>query len=201
MLLAGVDEVGRGALFGPVVTAAVLVTVEDFSILQSLGVKDSKQLSPKRRAELVPLITGQVLAWRIGHATIAEIESLNIRRASLLAMKRALVKLPQVPDRCLVDGRDAIPDLPFAQETIIRGDQSSEAIAAASILAKVWRDELIIRLGERYPQYGLAQHKGYGTKQHLSALKKYGMTRLHRPQFCQKFVLNHDVLMTELEMF
>ncbi|MGL5032958.1 MAG: ribonuclease HII [Microcystaceae cyanobacterium] len=189
MLLAGVDEVGRGALFGPVVTAAVLVTVEDFSRLRSLGVKDSKQLSPTRRAQLVPLITNQVQSWRIGYATIAEIELLNIRCASLLAMKRALVKLPQAPDRCLVDGRDGIPDLPFEQESIIRGDQSSEAIAAASILAKVWRDELIIRLGKRYPQYGLAQHKGYGTKQHLLALEKYGMTRLHRPKFCRKFIL------------
>ncbi|MFM7189848.1 MAG: ribonuclease HII, partial [Microcystaceae cyanobacterium] len=143
LLLAGVDEVGRGCLFGPVVAAAVLVSPEALTALVSLGVKDSKQLSAHQRQSLVPLIQGTVLGYGIGLATVAEIEQLNIRRASLLAMKRALLKLLQSPDLCLIDGRDRIPDLPWEQETVIRGDQSSPAIAAASILAKVWRDDLI----------------------------------------------------------
>ena len=185
-LLAGVDEVGRGSLFGPVVAAAVLVPQAALLTLLSLGVKDSKQLSARQRQSLVPLIHGTVLGYGIGLATVAEIEQLNIRRASLLAMGRALSKLPQAPDRCLIDGRDRIPDLPWEQETLIRGDQSSPAIASASILAKVWRDELIQRLALKYPDYDLAKNKGYGTAKHRQALQQLGLTRFHRPRFCRK---------------
>ena len=186
LLLAGVDEVGRGCLFGPVVAAAVLVHPETLTALVSLGVKDSKQLSAHQRQTLVPLIQGAVLGYGIGLATVTEIEQLNIRRASLLAMKRALWKLPHSPDRCLIDGRDRIPDLPWEQETVIRGDQSSPAIAAASILGKVWRDELLQRLARKYPDYDLANNKGYGTAKHRQALQQFGLTRFHRPLFCRK---------------
>ena len=186
LLLAGVDEVGRGCLFGPVVAAAVLVSPDALTALVSLGVKDSKQLSAHQRQTLVPLIQGTVLGYGIGLATVTEIEQLNIRRASLLAMKRALWKLPHSPDRCLIDGRDRIPDLPWEQETVIRGDQSSPAIAAASILAKVWRDDLIERLARKYPSYDLAKNKGYGTAKHRQALQQFGLTRFHRPRFCRK---------------
>ncbi len=185
-LLAGVDEVGRGCLFGPVVAAAVLVPQDSLSALVSLGVKDSKQLSASQRQTLVPLIQGTVLAYGIGLVTVAEIERLNIRLASLLAMERALSRLPQAPDRCLIDGRDRIPDLPWEQETLIRGDQSSPAIASASILAKVWRDDLIQRLALKYPDYDLAKNKGYGTAKHRQALQQFGLTRFHRPRFCRK---------------
>ena len=186
--LAGVDEVGRGCLFGPVVAASVLVPQNALSSLVSLGVKDSKQLTAHQRQTLVPLIHGTVLGYGIGLATVAEIEQLNIRRASLLAMKRALWKLPQSPDRCLIDGRDRIPDLPWEQETVIRGDQSSPVIAAASILAKVWRDELLQRLARKYPDYDLANNKGYGTAKHRQALQQFGLTRFHRPRFCRKIL-------------
>ena len=188
-LLAGVDEVGRGSIFGPVVAAAVCVVIADLPKLMDWGVKDSKQLSAARRQQLVPLIKNGVIAWHISYANVLEIESLNIRRASLLAMQRCLLKLPQAPTLCLIDGRDTIPDLPFPQEAIIRGDQQSPAIAAASILAKVWRDDLMIRLAKTFPQYDLAANKGYGTKKHQLALQAHGLTPLHRPKFCQKLLV------------
>jgi ribonuclease HII len=191
-LIAGVDEVGRGSLFGPVVAAAIAVPMSSFSELIALGVKDSKQLSSAKRQTLFPLIKNQVVAWHISYATIAEIEALNIRQASLLAMKRCLQKLSIPPHHCLIDGRDRIPDLDLPQTALIRGDQISPAIAAASILAKVWRDELILRIAPRYPEYDLARNKGYGTQKHRTALQKYGLTSLHRPRFCRKIMLNAD---------
>ena len=192
-LIAGVDEVGRGCLFGPVVAAAIAVPVSSLAELISLGVKDSKKLSASKRQKLFPLIKNQVVAWHISYATIAEIEALNIRQASLLAMKRCLQKLSISPQHCLIDGRDRIPDLDLPQTALIRGDQISPAIAAASILAKVWRDELILRIAPRYPEYDLARNKGYGTQKHRLALQKYGLTPLHRPSFCRKILLNADL--------
>jgi ribonuclease HII len=193
-LIAGVDEVGRGSLFGPVVAAAITVPMSSLAELIALGVKDSKQLSSAKRQTLFPLIKNQVVAWHISYATIAEIEALNIRQASLLAMKRCLQKLSISPHHCLIDGRDRIPDLDLPQTALIRGDQISPAIAAASILAKVWRDELIMRIAPRYPEYDLARNKGYGTQKHRTALQKYGLTPLHRPSFCRKVMLNADSL-------
>ena len=193
-LIAGVDEVGRGCLFGPVVAAAIAVPVSSLAELISLGVKDSKKLSASKRQKLFPLIKNQVVAWHISYATIAEIEALNIRQASLLAMKRCLQKLSIPPQHCLIDGRDRIPDLDLPQTALIRGDQISPAIAAASILAKVWRDELILRIAPRYPEYDLARNKGYGTQKHRTALQTYGLTPLHRPSFCRKIMLNADSL-------
>ena len=191
-LIAGVDEVGRGCLFGPVVAAAIAVPTSALVTLTSLGVKDSKQLSPKRRQELFPLIKNTVVAWHISYASISEIETLNIRQASLLAMKRSLLKLSVAPDHCWIDGRDSIPDLDLPQTALIKGDQLSPAIAAASILAKVWRDELILRIATRYPEYDLARNKGYGTEKHRLALRKYGLTPLHRPSFCRKIMRASD---------
>lgn len=182
-LVAGVDEVGRGALFGDVVAAAVILPKEAIVPLASLGVKDSKKLSPQRRHQLALEIKTVALAWQIASATVAEIDEINILQASLLAMKRAIANLAITPDICLVDGNQSIPDLPIPQQTLVKGDERSITIAAASILAKVWRDEQITNLAATYPEYHLAQNKGYGTAQHLEALRQYGASPLHRQSF------------------
>lgn len=182
-LIAGVDEVGRGCLFGCVVASAVLIAQKDLPLLQQLGVTDSKKLSAKRRQELFNHIKNQVLSWQIAQATVAEIDQINILQASLLAMKRAVLALDLKPEIVLVDGNRPIPNLQINQQTIIKGDLRSPVIAAASILAKVWRDELMIKLAQTYPQYDLIANKGYGTKKHLLALKKYGVSPEHRLSF------------------
>jgi ribonuclease HII len=182
-LVAGVDEVGRGALFGPVVAAAVILPLSALSQLQASGVKDSKQLSSKKRTELAQQIQAVARGWRIGYATVAEIEQINILQASLLAMKRAVLKLQPQPQLCLVDGRFTIPDTATPQQSLIKGDQRSVSIAAASIVAKVWRDELIIRWASQYPEYDLSRNKGYGTERHRLALKKHGCSPQHRRFF------------------
>ena len=186
-LVAGVDEVGRGALFGPVVAAAVVLSVADLPRLVEIGVKDSKQLSAKKRSQSIVPIQNIVASWSVGYATVQEIDRLNILQASLLAMQRAIIKLKVTPDLCLVDGDRLLPNLPLPQKNLIKGDRFSFAIAAASIIAKVWRDELIVRLARSYPDYDLAANKGYGTKKHLSALQKYGPSKMHRISFrpCQ----------------
>ena len=186
-LVAGIDEVGRGALFGPVVAAAVLVRRCQVFALSAVDVTDSKKLSPKQRNQLVSAIHNTALDCQIGVASVDEIDRLNILQASLLAMKRALLKLTYTPNYCLVDGNQAIPSLTIPQQTIVQGDKHSAAIAAASILAKVWRDQLIIRLDTQYPGYDLAANKGYGTKKHQLALQTYGPSPLHRTSFkpCQ----------------
>lgn len=186
-LIAGVDEVGRGALFGPVVAAVVVTPASFFPQLLELGVKDSKQLSPQKRQKLSQKIQSLAVACRIGYATVEEIDRLNIFHASLLAMSRAIQKLPLCPNLCLLDGKHIIKDLSIPQEAVIKGDQRSPLIAAASIVAKVWRDDLITRWEPRYPNYALARHKGYGTAQHLQAIRDYGITPQHRRSFrpCQ----------------
>lgn len=181
--IAGVDEVGRGAWLGPVVAAAVLLWPDAELELAQLGVTDSKKLSPKRRQMLVGEIRDRAIDCQIGVATVAEIDRLNILQASLLAMQRAVFQLNPVPQLCLVDGNQRIPDLGIAQQTIVGGDRSSMAIAAASIVAKVWRDELIVQLAAEYPQYDLARNKGYGTAKHRLALQEYGITPEHRRSF------------------
>jgi ribonuclease HII len=182
-IIVGVDEVGRGALFGPVVTAAVAIAVKDIPLLLDIGVKDSKKLSPKRRSQLVNEIDRVVLRHRIGYATVAEIDHLNILQASLLAMKRAILKLNIEPTICLIDGDKTIPHLALPQKSLIKGDDRSPIIAAASILAKVWRDDLIVRWGKLYPEYHLDNHKGYGTLQHRQAIVTYGLSTQHRRSF------------------
>ncbi len=182
-LVAGVDEVGRGALFGEVVAAAVILPKDAIAPLAQLGVRDSKKLSPKRRQELALEIKSSALVWQVASATVAEIDEINILQASLLAMKRAIVNLVITPEICLIDGNQSIPDLPILQQTLVQGDGRSIVIAAASILAKVWRDTQMIELAATYPQYYLAKNKGYGTAQHLAALQQYGASPLHRKSF------------------
>jgi ribonuclease HII len=186
-LVAGVDEVGRGALFGPVVAAAVILPASVLPQLAIAGVKDSKQLSRLQRLRLAHEIKGLALDWRIGYATSAEIDRINILQASLLAMKRAVLKLKVQPELCLVDGKQSLPDLPIPQQTLVKGDARSLEIAAASVVAKVWRDELVMRFAVKYPDYDLVANKGYGTERHRLALQQHGPSRLHRMSFspCQ----------------
>lgn len=186
-LIAGIDEVGRGALFGPVVAAAVILPEQAWSNLMAAKIKDSKKLSSSRRTQLAQQIDGLALDWKIGYASVAEIDQLNILQATLLAMKRAVLKLKVQPALCLVDGNQLVKDLFIPQQTIVKGDERSLNIAAASIMAKVWRDDLVVRLASKYPMYNLEQNKGYGSQRHLLALQKYGTSPLHRLSFrpCQ----------------
>ncbi|MEZ5523803.1 MAG: ribonuclease HII [Pseudomonadales bacterium] len=177
-LIAGVDEVGRGPLAGPVVAAAVILDPEN----PIEGLADSKKLTEKRREALFPLIQERALAWCVARASEAEIDQLNILQASLLAMRRAVMGLSQQPERVLVDG-NRCPELPYPSEAIVKGDSRVPAISAASILAKVIRDNEMVALDETYPGYGFAAHKGYPTSQHLSALEKLGVTPIHRRSF------------------
>jgi len=181
--IAGVDEVGRGALFGPVVAAAVILDGPAGDELAALGVTDSKRLSAVQRQVLVPLIQARARAYAIGWASVREIDRRNILQASLLAMRRAVDRLSVQPELCLVDGNQRIPDLGLNQQTVIKGDQSQIAIAAASILAKVWRDTLIVRLDRRYPGYDLASNKGYGSPRHRAAIARLGRSPQHRQSF------------------
>ncbi|PPT09334.1 Ribonuclease HII [Geitlerinema sp. FC II] len=185
--IAGVDEVGRGALFGPVVAAAVLLSPEGAIALQHLGVTDSKKLTAKRRETLRDRIADIALDGRIGVATVEEIDRLNILQATLLAMKRAIEQLTPTPTLCLIDGNRPVPGLAVPQRTVIGGDRHEIAIAAASIVAKVWRDAEIVRLAADYPEYDLAKNKGYGTAKHRQALREFGVSPQHRRSFapCQ----------------
>ncbi len=181
--VAGVDEVGRGCLFGPVVAAAVVLLPSACEQLQSLGVNDSKRLSPARRESLVVPIQTLATDYALGLATVYDIERLNILYASLLAMARSLRRLSVRPDICLIDGNQSIPNLDLPQQTVVQGDRLYTEIAAASILAKVWRDRLIVRLDRRYPGYHLADNKGYGSAAHRLALQTLGPTPQHRRSF------------------
>ena len=183
---AGVDEVGRGCLFGPVFAAAVVLPAAALAPLQALGLTDSKALTARRRAALVPAIEAAALAWALGQATAAEIDRLGIRAATEQAMLRALQKLPAAPGLVIVDG--VLPLRPWSGEqvTLVRGDQHCLAIAAASVLAKQARDQLMVQLAQRYPGYGLERHAGYGTAQHRTALRQHGPTPLHRHSFLGK---------------
>lgn len=181
--VAGIDEVGRGAWFGPVVAAAVQLSETTILELAAAGVKDSKKLTPTLRASLSTLIRSKAIACQIGWASAQEIDRLNIWQATQLAMRRAVLKLDPPPQLCLVDGNRIIPNLSIPQKACIKGDSHFIVIAASSILAKVWRDELMTRLDRTYPQYGLAKHKGYGTKQHKQALQSSGPCFHHRFSF------------------
>jgi ribonuclease HII len=181
--IAGVDEVGRGALFGPVVAAAVLLCADAELELARLGVKDSKKLAAQRRSQLDRCIRTHAIDCQIGVASVEEIDHLNILQASLLAMRRAILLLDPQPDRCLIDGNQSVPELPMIQETIVGGDGKSIAIAAASIVAKVWRDAAIVELAAQYPQYALDRNKGYGTAAHRQAIAVYGLSPHHRRSF------------------
>ena len=177
-LIAGVDEAGRGPLAGPVVAAAVILD----ELKPIRGLADSKKRSPRRREALFDEIMAKALCCSIAEASVAEIDRLNILQASLLAMKRAVEGLRLPPARVLVDGNQ-LPRLRVACEAVIGGDASVPAISAASILAKVHRDRLCERLHEQHPQYGFAEHKGYGTAAHIDALRRHGPCEVHRRSF------------------
>jgi ribonuclease HII len=176
--IAGVDEAGRGPLFGPVVAATVILP--NGCHLQ--GLTDSKKLSAKKRAELDAAIRLNAVAFAIAEVDAETIDRINIRRASLLAMRRAVEQLSPSPDFLLIDGRDTI-EWECEQRAVVRGDGISFSIAAASVLAKVYRDRLLVELDSEYPGYGLARHKGYGSREHMAALARLGPTPLHRKSY------------------
>ncbi len=182
--ICGVDEAGRGPLAGPVCAAAVIMPRD--TIIE--GVNDSKKLSEKKRESLYDVIKETALSYSIAFATVEEIEEMNILQATMLAMKRAVEGLKIPADFAMIDG-NKIPPLQIPAEFIIKGDGNSMSIAAASILAKVTRDRLCIEYDRKYPQYGFAKHKGYGTKQHREALLEYGPCEIHRRSFL-KNILN-----------
>lgn len=173
--IAGCDEVGRGPMFGPVVAAAVILPLG----CRISGLNDSKQLGESKRNELEPIIRTKARAFAIAAIDVETIDRINIRKASLLAMRTAVEQLAVTPDYLLIDGCDAI-DWPCPQEPVIHGDATSFSIAAASVLAKVYRDRLLVELDSVYPGYGLARHKGYCSREHLAALGRLGPTPLHR---------------------
>jgi len=173
--IAGVDEVGRGPMFGPVVAAAVILAPR----CRLEGLNDSKKLSEKKRVELDVEIRANAVAWSIAAVDVETIDRINIRQASLLAMKQAVEGLALTPDYLLIDGVDTI-DFACPQESRIQGDGTSFSIAAASVLAKVYRDHMLVELDSQYPGYGLASHKGYCSAEHMEALARLGPTPLHR---------------------
>jgi ribonuclease HII len=177
-LLAGVDEVGRGPLAGPVVAAAVILDPEN----PVNGLNDSKKMSHKKRITVSAEIKSNAIAWSLGRAEVNEIDEINILKASLLAMKRAIEALATAPEMVVVDGQYT-PDVTFKKAAIVKGDSLIEAISAASIIAKVARDNEMINLDKVYPGYGFSSHKGYPTKQHIEALEKLGITDIHRRSF------------------
>lgn len=181
-LICGVDEAGRGPLAGPVCAAAVVLPRH----LCLPGLTDSKKLTDKKRRELFPLIQQQALAYGIGFASEAEIDEINILQATFLAMKRALAQLNCQPDLALIDGNRET-DFGLPVKTVVKGDSLSANIAAASVLAKVSRDDVMVELAKTYPQYGFDIHKGYGTKAHYQALEEFGPCPAHRRSFLKKF--------------
>ena len=181
-IICGVDEAGRGPLAGPVCAAAVILPMG----LEIPGLTDSKKLTDKKRRELFPVIKEQAIAYGIGLASHEEIDEINILQATYLAMERALAQLSVKPDIALIDGNRA-KDFGLPVRTVVKGDSLSMNIAAASILAKVTRDDLMLELAEKYPEYGFEVHKGYGTKAHYEALRAHGASEIHRKTFLRKF--------------
>lgn len=184
MLLCGVDEAGRGPLAGPVFAAAVILDPNNIPE----GLNDSKKLSEKKRDALFDPICQQALAYGIGQASVEEIEEHNILQATFMAMRRAVEALPVKPDRILIDGNRIPEGLPAPAEFVIKGDALSASIAAASILAKVSRDRVMLHIAEQYPEYDFAKHKGYGTALHYERLAQYGISPVHRRSFLKKIL-------------
>ena len=174
----GVDEAGRGPLCGPVCAAACILPLG----LSIEGLNDSKKLSEKKREALFEVIKKEAIAWAIAYGTVEEINSTNILEATLLAMRRAIDALPVKPDFALIDGNIS-RDFQLPVRSVIHGDAISPSIAAASVLAKVSRDRICLELDKEYPQYGIAIHKGYGTKAHMQALREYGPAPIYRTKF------------------
>ena len=181
-VVCGVDEAGRGPLAGPVCAAAVILPPH----IEIPGLNDSKKLTDKRRRELMPVIKERAIAYGIAFATHEEIDGINILQATYLAMERALAQLSVKPDIALIDGNRA-KDFGLPVKTVVHGDSLSASIAAASVLAKVTRDDLMLAMAEEYPQYGFEIHKGYGTKAHYEALTAHGPSSIHRMSFLKKF--------------
>ncbi|MBQ2813310.1 MAG: ribonuclease HII [Clostridia bacterium] len=179
----GVDEAGRGPLAGPVCAAAVILPQG----LVIEGLNDSKKLSEKKREMLYDKVTENALAWSVAFASEAEIDEINILQATFLAMKRAVEGLPVKADYALIDG-NRMPPLEINGETVIKGDSLSMSIAAASIIAKVTRDRLMLEIDKEYPQYLFSQHKGYGTALHYEMLEKHGISPVHRRSFLKKIL-------------
>ena len=177
-ILCGVDEAGRGPLAGPVCAAAVILPRG--TVIE--GLNDSKKLSEKKREQLFDVICDTAVSYAIAFATVEEIEELNILHAAQLAMNRAIDELDPIPDLAIIDGNQA-GDIRFPHETVIKGDASCISIAAASILAKVTRDRFMLDMAQQYPMYHFEKHKGYGTKDHYSALREFGPCPIHRPSF------------------
>ena len=177
-IIAGVDEVGRGSLIGPVYAAAVILS----SSIDKNNLKDSKKISKSKREKLSKLIKKKSI-WSLGHASVKEIEKLNISNASLLAMKRAILKLKKKPELVLIDGNKLPSMKNYNLKYIIKGDEKIPSISAASIIAKVARDKFIYSLAKKFKNYGWDTNFGYGTKKHLNALKKFGITKHHRKTF------------------
>lgn len=177
-LIAGIDEVGRGPLAGPVIAAAVILNPQH----PIQGLKDSKQLSEKKRESLSEIIKERALCYAFGRAEPNEIDEINILQASLLAMQRAVANLAIQPEQALVDGLYP-PKINCEVKAIVKGDQLIPVISAASIIAKVFRDHEMMEFDSQYPEYGFAKHKGYPTKEHMRAIQQYGITPIHRQSF------------------
>ncbi len=177
-VVCGVDEAGRGPLCGPVVAAAVILPAG----LWIDGLNDSKKLTEKKREALFDVICSSAVAYSVAQSTVEEINGSNILEATLLAMRRAIAGLSVPPDMALIDGNIS-RDFPLPVRAVIHGDAISPSIAAASILAKVTRDRMCLELDREYPMYGIARHKGYGTREHMDALRKYGPAPIYRTKF------------------
>ena len=184
-LVCGVDEAGRGPLAGPVCAAAVMLPPG----LEIPGLNDSKKLTDKKRRELYDVIVEQAVSYGIAFASEQEIDEINILQATFLAMERALVQMKLRPDLALIDGNRE-KDFGLPVKTVVKGDSLSANIAAASVLAKVSRDDFMLEMAKQYPQYGFAVHKGYGTKRHYEALREFGPSPIHRKTFLKKFYEN-----------
>ena len=186
-MICGVDEAGRGPLAGPVCAAAVILPPH----LELPGLNDSKKLTDKKRRELFPLIKERAITYGIGFASEAEIDELNILQATYLAMQRAIDALEGKAEFALIDGNRA-KDFGLPVKTVVKGDSLSASIAAASVLAKVSRDDVMLEMAEKYPQYGFEIHKGYGTKAHYEALRQFGASPIHRATFLKKFYAGQE---------
>ncbi len=178
----GVDEAGRGPLAGPVCAAAVILDKDT----ELEGVNDSKKLSEKKREALFDVICSKAISYSIAFASVEEIEEHNILNATYLAMNRAIEGLNISADFALIDGNRVPKDIKIECQTVVKGDAKSLSIAAASILAKVTRDRLLLEYDKKYPEYNFAKHKGYGTAEHMDAIRKYGPSEVHRPSFLKK---------------
>tara|TARA_B100000900_G_scaffold218114_1_gene184769 strand:- start:313 stop:894 length:582 start_codon:yes stop_codon:yes gene_type:complete len=185
----GIDEVGRGCIFGPVFSSVVVLTLENNHLLKKLGVNDSKKLSAKQRNILLPKILELSNDWGIGQSSVREIDKYGIRHATELSIIRAIYKLKLTPAKIYIDGSLPLRLWKGKQENIIKGDSKLTSIAAASILAKVKRDSLMIRLEEKYKGYIIYKNKGYGTRDHFLSLKHLGITNMHRKTFIKKLDL------------